>query len=489
MEMLVGGVPINADPPQRCIELIYQPLEQAGDWSRVITLNSRDFGPLLDSSTAHLVTEIEKGLFCEYFVQAAMKWDVCPKDLRDIVKQHCTSQAMTNAAPKTSQGTAGKSTLFNQNDRSGINKAGKEDGGEDSILSLMRLVDEDDDQYPRVNGLKQTKERGGGSSKSQTRKSDEVDETFFRFGGDLVFSIGVSREELESGTEGENGGIVRQVLARGISAAIDKELKGFIVHIASLVMSDKDDGTTSISAEFCLHPEVPMSYQQAKQRYQRVKAALAQAMDDGDMQLAMAAAAREETRWSEAIRDRVVEEFLFEEDEVPYEDDQEGGSDENVQSDDFLNSRLAGAADDAGEGLGSPLQSNDDLFIGGGNDGVFFDYSAANILNAPFQGELGPRLVEVVEERVKQRQPRVISIGDVHGCIDELQDLLRECDYQPGDLVVFLGDMVSKGPDSSSVVQMAREIGAIGVRGNHDFEVIRWHQAIKSGKFCSLLGS
>ena len=36
--------------------------------------------------------------------------------------------------------------------------------------------------------------------------------------------------------------------------------------------------------------------------------------------------------------------------------------------------------------------------------------------------------------------------------------------------------------DSVSVVQMAREIGAIGVRGNHDFEVIRWHQAIKSGK-------
>jgi hypothetical protein len=36
---------------------------------------------------------------------------------------------------------------------------------------------------------------------------------------------------------------------------------------------------------------------------------------------------------------------------------------------------------------------------------------------------------------------------------------------------------------------MAREIGAIGVRGNHDFEVVRWHQAIKSGVDPPVFGS
>ena len=131
----------------------------------------------------------------------------------------------------------------------------------------------------------------------------------------------------------------------------------------------------------------------------------------------------------------------------------------------------------------------DDIFLGGGNDGVFWDYSEANAANAPYKGELGLRLVDAVVERAKARHPRVIAIGDVHGCIDELQDLLRECDYSPGDLVVFLGDLVSKGPDSISVVQMAREIGAMGVRGNHDFEVIRWHQAIKSGVDPPVVGS
>ena len=36
---------------------------------------------------------------------------------------------------------------------------------------------------------------------------------------------------------------------------------------------------------------------------------------------------------------------------------------------------------------------------------------------------------------------------------------------------------------------MAREIGAIGVRGNHDFEVVRWHQAIMSGADPPVIGS
>ena len=36
-------------------------------------------------------------------------------------------------------------------------------------------------------------------------------------------------------------------------------------------------------------------------------------------------------------------------------------------------------------------------------------------------------------------QARVIAIGDVHGCSDELCDLLREIVYLPGDQIVFLG--------------------------------------------------
>lgn len=90
---------------------------------------------------------------------------------------------------------------------------------------------------------------------------------------------------------------------------------------------------------------------------------------------------------------------------------------------------------------------------------------------------LSPLLVDAKWSRALGRAPRIIAIGDVHGCISELQELLRLADYQPGDQVILLGDLVAKGPDSVGVVQLAREIGARTVRGNHDFEVVRWWEA------------
>jgi len=76
---------------------------------------------------------------------------------------------------------------------------------------------------------------------------------------------------------------------------------------------------------------------------------------------------------------------------------------------------------------------------------------------------------------------RTIIVGDVHGCVDELQALLRQCGVVRGDRVALAGDLVAKGPDSRGVVQLVREIGALAVLGNHDdFCIDVWrrrHQA------------
>ncbi len=64
---------------------------------------------------------------------------------------------------------------------------------------------------------------------------------------------------------------------------------------------------------------------------------------------------------------------------------------------------------------------------------------------------------------------RTIVVSDVHGCLDELQALLRQCGVVRGDRVVLAGDLVAKGPDSRGVVQLVREMGALAVLGNHDF--------------------
>jgi hypothetical protein len=66
-----------------------------------------------------------------------------------------------------------------------------------------------------------------------------------------------------------------------------------------------------------------------------------------------------------------------------------------------------------------------------------------------------------------------LVVGDVHGCLDELTRLLRAANFGAGDELVFVGDLVAKGPDSQGVVQLARERGALAVLGNHEARLLQ----------------
>ena len=69
---------------------------------------------------------------------------------------------------------------------------------------------------------------------------------------------------------------------------------------------------------------------------------------------------------------------------------------------------------------------------------------------------------------------RRIFIGDLQGCREEFEDLLEEVRYDPAaDLLVPVGDLVNRGPDSVGCVRLAREIGARPVLGNHDVHLLR----------------
>jgi len=74
-----------------------------------------------------------------------------------------------------------------------------------------------------------------------------------------------------------------------------------------------------------------------------------------------------------------------------------------------------------------------------------------------------------------------LVIGDVHGCLEELEQLLAEVS-DPDRELVFVGDLVSKGPDSRGVLALVREHGARSVRGNHDQHVLWWRHASRDGK-------
>ncbi|MDB4945388.1 MAG: serine/threonine protein phosphatase [Labilithrix sp.] len=69
---------------------------------------------------------------------------------------------------------------------------------------------------------------------------------------------------------------------------------------------------------------------------------------------------------------------------------------------------------------------------------------------------------------------RTIIVGDVHGCRTELEALLDRVAFSAGDRLVFVGDLVARGPDSLGVLDIARRTGAVVVRGNHEQKLLDW---------------
>ena len=66
-------------------------------------------------------------------------------------------------------------------------------------------------------------------------------------------------------------------------------------------------------------------------------------------------------------------------------------------------------------------------------------------------------------------------VGDIHGCERELRYLIDSLPLGQGDRLVFLGDYIDRGPDSSGVVafliELQKQLSAIEIiflKGNHE---------------------
>jgi protein phosphatase len=77
-------------------------------------------------------------------------------------------------------------------------------------------------------------------------------------------------------------------------------------------------------------------------------------------------------------------------------------------------------------------------------------------------------------------------VGDVHGCLKELEQLLGQLGYKTSDAgmrhpegrrLIFVGDLVDRGPDTPGVLRlvmpMVRDGQALCVAGNHDQKLVR----------------
>lgn len=72
---------------------------------------------------------------------------------------------------------------------------------------------------------------------------------------------------------------------------------------------------------------------------------------------------------------------------------------------------------------------------------------------------------------------RTIVVGDLHGCYDELMDMLETVGFGQDDRVVCVGDLVTKGPKNREVLDLFMTDPRFStVIGNHDLALRRkWH--------------
>lgn len=76
---------------------------------------------------------------------------------------------------------------------------------------------------------------------------------------------------------------------------------------------------------------------------------------------------------------------------------------------------------------------------------------------------------------------KTFIIGDIHGCSEELDLLLSEVRPAVDDRLLFLGDLVDKGPDSIGVIRRVGELcksypGSLSLCGNHEEKALRRYE-------------
>jgi serine/threonine protein phosphatase 1 len=73
----------------------------------------------------------------------------------------------------------------------------------------------------------------------------------------------------------------------------------------------------------------------------------------------------------------------------------------------------------------------------------------------------------------------VYVVGDVHGCLPALERLVDRIDPDEDTLLVVVGDLIRKGPDSHGVVEFVRERdNVVSVRGNNEAKVVRGDEEV-----------
>ena len=210
--------------------------------AQIITLNSRDFGPLMHTQSVSKVSPISRGLFCEHFVETSLKWNVCPENLSEIVNwyEKVTDGTEHPSKPPITSYCELLELMTNRLDEVVSAKKDEEDTNDietheneaSSLDSITKEIQKSPSPSPglgfgQTKNMKQTKKRQS-SVQSDNQTGQDRSETWFSVQSEIKFTIGISAAELE---RGEGGGfrVLRRIIARGIESIIDLESQGLSV--------------------------------------------------------------------------------------------------------------------------------------------------------------------------------------------------------------------------------------------------------------------
>lgn len=75
----------------------------------------------------------------------------------------------------------------------------------------------------------------------------------------------------------------------------------------------------------------------------------------------------------------------------------------------------------------------------------------------------------------KPMKKRLILVGDIHGCLNQLKNLLNKVNYDGGvdDQVLLLGDFLNKGPKSIELLDFAIDNNLDCILGNHELAMLK----------------
>ena len=86
------------------------------------------------------------------------------------------------------------------------------------------------------------------------------------------------------------------------------------------------------------------------------------------------------------------------------------------------------------------------------------------------------------------------AVGDIHGELEKLEELLEALPLAEGDRIVFLGDYVDRGPDACGVIErlidVAEQRSCAFLLGNHEsmfLDFLGWTDAAYFGGDAFLL--